>query len=61
MLVEQSADIGMFEAPANIGFVVLGLLYGEGDFKKSLIYAVNCGDDTDCTAGTISWSWLPIR
>lgn len=53
MLVEQSADIGWFQAPANVGFVVLGLLYGEGDFKKSLILAVNCGDDTDCTAGTV--------
>ena len=53
LLVEQSADIGMFQAPANVGFTVLGLLYGEGDFKKSIIYAVNCGDDTDCTAGTV--------
>jgi len=32
---------------------MLGLLYGEGDFKKSMIYAVNCGDDTDCTAATL--------
>ncbi|MBQ3084757.1 MAG: ADP-ribosylglycohydrolase family protein [Clostridia bacterium] len=52
-LVEQSADIGWFQAPANVGFVVLGLLYGEGDFKKSIIYAVNCGDDTDCTGATV--------
>ena len=52
-LVEQSKDIGMFQAPANIGFVVIGLLYGEGDFKKSLIYTVNCGDDTDCTGATV--------
>ena len=52
-LVEQSADIGWFQAPANVGFVVLGLLYGEGDFKKSMLYAVNCGDDTDCTAATV--------
>lgn len=36
-----------------MGFVVLGLIYGEGDFKKSIIYTVNCGDDTDCTAGTV--------
>jgi hypothetical protein len=28
-------------------------MYGEGDFKKSILYAVNCGDDTDCTAGTV--------
>ena len=52
-LVQQSRDIGMFQAPANIGFVVIGLLYGEGDFKKSLIYTVNCGDDTDCTGATV--------
>lgn len=53
LLVQQSEDIGMFQAPANVGFVVLGLLYGEGDFKKSIVYAVNCGDDTDCTGGTV--------
>lgn len=52
MLVEQSADIGWFQAPANIGYTVLGLIYGEGDFKKSMILAINCGDDTDCTAAT---------
>ena len=28
-------------------------MYGEGDFKKSVIYAVNCGDDTDCTGATV--------
>ncbi|HHY82594.1 MAG TPA: ADP-ribosylglycohydrolase family protein [Clostridiales bacterium] len=53
LLVEDSTDLGWFQAPANIGFTVLGLLYGEGDFKKSVIYAVNCGDDTDCTGATV--------
>lgn len=52
-LVEDSRDLGWFQAPANVGFVVLGLLYGEGDFKRSLILAVNCGDDTDCTGATL--------
>jgi len=52
-LVEQSKDIGWFQAPANVGFVVIGLLYGEGDFKKSCLYAINCGDDTDCTGATV--------
>ena len=52
MLVEQTADLGWFQAPANVGFTVIGLIYGEGDFKKSMIYAINCGDDTDCTAAT---------
>lgn len=53
MLVEQSADIGWFQAPANVAYVVLGLLYGGCDFKKSMIYALNCGDDTDCTGATL--------
>ncbi len=52
---QSNADIGdgWFEAPSNVAYVVLGLLYGEGDFKKSMIYAINCGDDTDCTAATV--------
>ena len=53
MIVEDSADLGWFQAPANIAFVILGLLYGEGDFKKSMILAINCGDDTDCTGATL--------
>ncbi len=52
-VVEITKDLGWFQAPNNLGFVAIGLIYGEGDFKKSLIYAVNCGDDTDCTAGTV--------
>ena len=52
---KENADIGdgWFQAPSNIGYVVIGLLYGEGDFKKSMLTAINCGDDTDCTAGTV--------
>ena len=46
-------DLGWFQAPGNVAFVVIGMLYGEGDFKKSMIIATNCGDDTDCTAATI--------
>lgn len=53
MVVEDNADLGWFQAPANVAFVVIGLLYGEGDYKKSMLTAINCGDDTDCTGGTI--------
>ena len=53
LIVKDSEDLGWFEAPANVAFVILGLLYGECDFKKSMLYAINCGDDTDCTAGTV--------
>lgn len=52
LLMKDSEDLGWFQAPANVGFAVIGLLYGQGDFKKTLIIAVNCGDDTDCTAAT---------
>lgn len=52
-IVEFNRELGWFQAPANLGFVTIGLLYGEGDFKKSMLYAVNCGDDTDCTAATV--------
>lgn len=44
--------IGWFQAAGNLAFMLIGFLYGEGDFKQSLIYAINCGDDTDCTAAT---------
>ncbi len=54
-IVELNKDIGdgWFQAPNNIAFVVIGLLYGNGDFKKSMLTAINCGDDTDCTAATV--------
>ncbi len=52
-VVDFNADWGAFQAPGNLGFAVLGLLYGEGDFLQSLLYAINCGDDTDCTAATV--------
>ena len=54
-VLEMNADIGTgwFEAPSNVGYAVLGLVYGEGDFKKSMITAINCGDDTDCTGATV--------
>lgn len=53
LVVKNSIDLGWFQAPANVAFAVLGLLYGEGDYKKSLIYAIDCGDDTDCTGATL--------
>lgn len=42
-----------WDAPSNVAIMVLGWLYGEDDFGKSLCIAVNCGEDTDCTAATL--------
>ena len=54
-VLARNSDIGSgwFEAPSNVAYAILGLLYGEGDFKKSMLAAINCGDDTDCTAATV--------
>ena len=52
-VLKLNEKLGWFQAPSNLGFVTIGLLYGEGDFKKSVLYAVNCGDDTDCIAATV--------
>ncbi len=41
------------DAATNVAISVIGLLWGEGDFTKSLCIAANCGEDTDCTAGFI--------
>ena len=42
-----------FDAPWSIGAIMIGLLYGGGDLGKSVCIAVNLGEDTDCTAGTV--------
>lgn len=54
---EKDVDIPQavhgYDAPASIGIVLIGWLYGGGDFGKSVCLAVNCGEDTDCTAGSL--------
>lgn len=49
---EKLAKAGC-DAPNNIGIAAIGLYYGEGDFGKSICIAVNCGEDTDCSAGFV--------
>ena len=56
---EPVGDIG-WDAPSNIAIIALGLLYGEGDFGRSLCIAAGCGEDADCTAGTLG-ALLGIR
>ncbi|MBN2852535.1 MAG: ADP-ribosylglycohydrolase family protein [Clostridia bacterium] len=47
-----AGDTG-FNAPSNIGLMLVGWLFGEGDFSKSICIAVGCGEDTDCTGATL--------
>lgn len=49
----SGGDTPAYDAPGNIGIFVIGWLYGEGDFGKSLAIALNCGEDADCTVATM--------
>jgi ADP-ribosylglycohydrolase len=46
-----------YDVPSNIGMTLVGLLYGAEDFGKVVCTAVNCGEDTDCTAATAGSVW----
>ena len=40
------------DALINSAYVVIGLLYGEGDFAKTLEISTRCGQDSDCNPAT---------
>jgi hypothetical protein len=54
---EPEADVPVgclgYDAPSNIGIMMLGWVYGDGDFSKSICIAAGCCEDGDCTAGTL--------
>ncbi len=41
------------DAKVNAAYVVIGLLYGNGDFTKTLEIATRCGQDADCNPSTV--------
>ena len=52
-----SADIGCpdgvfknfnIDAKINAAYIIIGLLYGEGDYSKTLEISTRCGQDSDC-------------
>ncbi len=36
------------DAKLNGAYIVMGLLYGEGDFEKTMEVSIRCGQDSDC-------------
>ncbi len=54
---EPEADVPVgslgYDAPSNIGIMMIGWVYGEGDFSRSICIAAGCCEDGDCTAGTL--------
>lgn len=41
------------DAKINSAYVALGLLYGNGDFTRSVDIATRCGQDSDCNPATV--------
>jgi len=41
------------DAKINSAYVAIGLLYGNGDFAKSIEIATRCGQDSDCNPATV--------
>jgi hypothetical protein len=41
------------DAKINSAYVAMGLLYGGGDFSRSLEIATRCGQDSDCNPATV--------
>ncbi len=41
------------DAKINSAYVAIGLLYGDGDFTRSVDIAARCGQDADCNPATV--------
>jgi len=41
------------DAKINSAYVAIGMLYGKGDFSKSIDIAARCGQDADCNPATV--------
>jgi hypothetical protein len=41
------------DATVNMAYVLIGLLYGEGDFTRSIEISMRCGQDSDCNPSSV--------
>ncbi len=41
------------DAKLNAAYIVIGMLYGEGDFGKSVDISTRCGQDSDCNPASV--------
>jgi len=68
---KASCDKGDFDIDAKINsaYIVVGLLYGQGDIDKTIIISTRCGQDSDCNPSSaagilftsIGYSNIPER
>ncbi len=42
------------DATVNMAYVLIGLLYGNGDFTQSMDISMRCGQDSDCNPSTVA-------
>ena len=52
LLIKEFGGENFTDAPLNIAFTLMGLLYGKG-FTEQLLITADCGYDTDCTCATL--------
>jgi len=52
MILDKHGNANFTDAPQNLAFSVVGLLYGK-DFEDGMLKTVNLGYDTDCTVATL--------
>jgi ADP-ribosylglycohydrolase len=51
-LLDKYGSPDFTSALQNLGITALALIYGGGDFEKTMLIAANCGYDSDCTCAT---------
>lgn len=45
---------GNIDAKLNAAYILIGLLWGEGDFEKSMVISMRCGQDSDCNPSSVA-------
>lgn len=51
-LCPELPGVSNIDAKLNSGYILLGLLYGEGDMDKTITISMRCGQDSDCNPST---------
>ena len=52
-VMEDYGELSWVHTINNTMFILLGLLYGEGDLGKTVSISVMAGHDTDCTGASV--------
>ncbi|MBE6653969.1 MAG: hypothetical protein E7608_00770 [Ruminococcaceae bacterium] len=51
---EMSTKAYNIDAKLNAAYILVGLLWGEGDFEQSMIISGRCGQDSDCNPSSVA-------